>query len=81
MLQKKSTSRLYGILAIVTGVIGFCLLVLPYMFFPQFYNPKANSSMGYTSPATIEGWALMILGLCFIGITIVLRVLYKNRNN
>jgi len=61
----KLSSMTLGVFALITGATGICLLVLPYLFFPQFYIPKANSSMGYTSPATIEGWAFMIVGFMF----------------
>lgn len=77
--MEKISSRALGVSAIIAGAIGICLLVLPYLFYPQFYVSKANSSMGYTSPATIEGWAFMIAGLCLVGFTIVLRVIYRDK--
>jgi hypothetical protein len=56
----------YGIL-----VAALCMLILPYTFFPQFYIPKANESMGYVAPASIEGWALMITGIVLLLISII----------
>jgi hypothetical protein len=75
----KISPRALGIVAFVTGAIALCFLVLPYVFFPQFYIPKANSSMGYTAPATIEGWVFMILGFCLLIVTIILRIQQKRQ--
>ena len=78
MAVEKLSHRTLGIAALVTGVIAFCLLVLPYMLFPQFYVPKANAGMGYTAPATVEGWIFMIAGLAMLLVTIVCTKLYRN---
>ncbi len=73
MTEKKLSPRTFNILSIVTGAVALCLLVFPYMFFPQFYTPKANASMGYIAPSTFEGWTFMITGLILLGVTIVIR--------
>jgi hypothetical protein len=69
-----------GIIALVTGIPAFGVLVLPYMLFPQWYIPKANAATGYTAPATIEGWIFMIAGLALLAVTIVCAMLRKNTN-
>ena len=75
----KPSRQTLGIVALVTGIIAFCLLVLPYMLFPQFYIPKANAATGYIAPATIEGWIFMIAGLTFMIIAVVCTMLRKNQ--
>ena len=74
----KPSRQTLGIVALVTGIIAFCLLVLPYMLFPQFYIPKANAATGYTAPATIEGWIFMIAGLALMAVAAVCAMLRKN---
>lgn len=66
-----------GIVALATGIPALCLLILPYHLFPEFYIAK-TSGIGYTSPATIEGWIFMISGLALIAVTIVCVFLRKN---
>jgi hypothetical protein len=61
--------RLFGYL---TLIIALALLVLPYNFFPQFYIAKANASMGYVGPATIEGWAFMVMGITLVLVSVFL---------
>jgi hypothetical protein len=61
--------RLFGYL---TLIIALALLVLPYNFFPQFYIAKANASTGYVGPATIEGWAFMIMGITLVLVSVFL---------
>ena len=75
----KLSGHMLGVVALVTGIIAFCLLVLPYMLFPQFYIPKANAATGYTAPATIEGWILMISGLALMIVAVVCTMLRKNQ--
>ncbi|MFA7397520.1 MAG: hypothetical protein GX799_00820 [Crenarchaeota archaeon] len=79
MPLKKISHLTLGIIAAITGAATFLLLVLPYVLFPQLYNPKANASMGYTTPATLEGWILAISGFILLGITIIFVKLYKNK--
>jgi len=67
----KPSPRTFVLIAIVAGVAAFCTLVLPYMLCPQWYIPKANAAAGYTAPATVEGWALMIVGLVCVGVAAV----------
>jgi len=76
-MAAKISSRSLGIVAFVTGAISLCLLVLPYMFFTEFYIPKANVGIGYTAPATIEGWAFMIAGLALLIVTVIFAKLYR----
>ena len=61
--------RIFGYL---TLIIALAILVLPYNFFPQFYIPKENASTGYVGPATIEGWAFMIIGIALVLVSIFL---------
>ena len=61
--------RLFGYLVLI---IALAILVLPYNFFPQFFIPKANAAAGYVGPATIEGWAFMIIGIALILVSIFL---------
>jgi hypothetical protein len=61
--------RIFGYVILA---IALCILVLPYVFFPQFYIPKAEASMGYVAPATIEGWAFMAFGITLVIASIVL---------
>ncbi len=60
------------ILGYLTLIVAIAILVLPYNFFPQFYIAKANASMGYVGPATIEGWAFMIVGIALIIVSVFL---------
>ncbi len=66
-----------GIIALATGIPAVCLLVLPYHLFPEFYIAK-TSGIGYTSPATIEGWIFMISGLALLAVTIACVMLRKS---
>jgi hypothetical protein len=61
--------RVFGYIVLI---IALAILVLPYNFFPQFYVAKENASMGYIGPATIEGWAFMIIGIAMILVSIFL---------
>ena len=61
--------RIFGYL---TLIIALAILVLPYNFFPQFYIPKENASTGYIGPATIEGWAFIIIGITLVLVSIFL---------
>jgi hypothetical protein len=75
--MQKPSPRTFGLIALVTGAISLCLLILPYIMFPQWYIPKADAAAGYTAPATVEGWAFMISGLALLGVTIVCAKLRK----
>lgn len=75
--MQKPSPRTFGIIALVTGAVSLCLLILPYMMFPEWYIAKANAATGYTAPATVEGWAFMIAGLALLGVTIVCAKLRK----
>ncbi len=75
--MKIPSRNILGIMALVTGVPALCLLVLPYYLFPDFYVAK-TSGIGYTSPATIEGWIFMIIGLGLLAVTIACVMLRKN---
>jgi hypothetical protein len=75
--MQKPSPRIFGLIALATGAVSLCLLILPYMVFPQWYIPKANAATGYTAPATIEGWAFMIVGLALLAVTIVCAKLRK----
>lgn len=66
-----------GIIAFATCIPALCLLILPYYLFPEFYVAK-TSGIGYTSPATIEGWVFMVTGFALLAITIVCVMLRKN---
>ncbi|MGD6806948.1 MAG: hypothetical protein ACQCN4_08320 [Candidatus Bathyarchaeia archaeon] len=57
----------YAVLA-----VALVILVVPYMIFPQFFIPKENASAGYVAPASIEGWAIMGIGIALIIVSIVL---------
>lgn len=76
-MSLRKSPRNLGVIALITRAVGVCLLILPYLLFPQFYVSKANSAMGYVGPATVEGWIFLILGFCFIGITLVLRFMRR----
>lgn len=39
------SQRTLSIVTIATMIAALCFLILPYIFFPQFYIPKANASM------------------------------------
>lgn len=75
--MKSPSRRILGITALITGATSLCLLILPYVFFPQFYVAKANAATGYTAPATVEGWAFMIAGLSLLAVTVVCAKLRK----
>jgi hypothetical protein len=76
--MNKLSHRSLGLAALVSGAATFCLLVLPYVLFPQFYVSKANPAMGYTAPATVEGLVLMIAGFVMLLVTVVCAKLYRN---
>jgi hypothetical protein len=75
--MKIPSRQTLGIIALTTGVPAICLLVLPYHLFPEFYIAK-TSGIGYTSPATIEGWIFMIAGLALLAVTIACVMLRKH---
>ncbi|MCW4001493.1 MAG: hypothetical protein NWE93_14775 [Candidatus Bathyarchaeota archaeon] len=74
----KLSHRALGVTALASGIMAFCLLVLPYMLFPQFYVPK-TSGVGYTAPATIEGLVLMAAGLVLLVVSVIFAQLYRHR--
>ena len=61
--------RLIGYVILAVGLV---ILVVPYALFPQFFIPKAEASMGYVAPATIEGWVFMGVGLALLLVGIFL---------
>ena len=75
-MQKPSPGT-FSIIALATGVISLCLLMLPYILFPQWYNPKTDGGLGYSTPATLEGWVFMITGLALLAVAIVCAKLRK----
>ena len=60
------------IIGYIVLVIALGILVVPYMVFPQFFIPKENASMGYVAPASIEGWAIMGIGIALLLVSVVL---------
>jgi len=72
-------SRMFGYLVLI---ISLAILVLPYYLFPQFFIAKENAAAGYVGPATIEGWASLIIGipLLLISIYLIKFVPQKTRN-
>ena len=79
MMIKMLSSRALGAIASITGAISICLLTLPYYLFPQFYIPKANASMGYLYPVSIEGWTFLIVGFLLLCVTVILILWLKVR--
>jgi hypothetical protein len=77
MALRKLSPRALLVIMLLTGIAGICFLFLPYLLFPQFYIPKANSLIGYTSPATIEGWIFMVAGLGMVILTVILRIIRR----
>jgi hypothetical protein len=75
--MQKPSPRTLGAVALVIGVVSICLLLLPYIMFPQWYNPKTDGGLGYSTPATLEGWVFMIGGLALLGVAIVCAKLRK----
>jgi hypothetical protein len=73
----KPSPKTFSLIALVTGAVSLCLLLLPYVMFPQWYNPKTDGGLGYSTPATLEGWAFMIAGLALLGVAIVCAKLRK----
>lgn len=61
--------RIFGYIALI---IALAIVVLPYHFFPQFFIAKENAATGYVGPATIEGWATLIVGIPLLLISIYL---------
>jgi len=72
-------SRMFGYIVLI---ISLAILVLPYYLFPQFFIAKENAAAGYVGPATIEGWASLIIGipLLLISIYLIKFVPQKTRN-
>jgi hypothetical protein len=75
--MKKPSPRTFSLMALATGAVSLCLLLLPYVMFPHWYNPKTDGGLGYSTPATFEGWAFMIAGLALLGVAIVCAKLRK----
>ena len=59
--------RLVGYVLLAAAL---CFLIVPYVFFPQFYIPKAEASMGFVAPASIEGVVLMAFGITLLLVSI-----------
>jgi len=68
------------ILGFIILVIALATLVLPYYFFPQFFIAKENAAAGYVGPATIEGWASLVIGIPLLLISILL-IKFPSKNN
>ena len=81
MVLKTLSHRALGEIAAITGVISICLLTLPYYLFPQFYTPKVNAALGYVSPASVEGWAFLAIGVLLLCFTVVLLVRFKAKKS
>jgi hypothetical protein len=70
----------HKILGYIILAIAICILLIPYVFCPQYYIPKADASMWYTAPATVEGWVLMGIGIALLLSSIVLiKIAPRNR--
>jgi hypothetical protein len=61
--------RIFGYAILIAAL---AILVLPYYFFPQFFIAKENAAAGYVGPATIEGWASLLIGIPLLLISIFL---------
>jgi hypothetical protein len=64
------STKTMGGLALGSLLSGFALLAAPYYLFPSSYTPKANSAWGYSEPATVEAWIVLVaaIGLIFLAI-------------
>lgn len=71
MFKRISTSTLL-IIAFILLTVSISLIIVPYMFYPQFYTPKSNASFGYTMPNTLEGWTFLVTALILLALGIIL---------
>jgi|AGTN01.3.fsa_nt_gi hypothetical protein len=64
------STRAMGGLGLGSLLSGFALLSAPCYLFPGSYTPKANSTWGYSEPATVEAWIILgaAIGLVFLSI-------------
>ena len=81
MILKTLSPHALAAMASITGVLSICLLTLPYHLFPQFYIPKENAAMGYTAPASAEGWAFLGIGILLLFVTVVIISWPKAKQN
>ncbi|MCW4009984.1 MAG: hypothetical protein NWF05_05125 [Candidatus Bathyarchaeota archaeon] len=79
--RKALPTRVYGGAAITTLLAGLFFILIPYYISPQWYTPKANPGWGYTAPATLEGWTMLITGLVLIVSSSVSFILWGLRLN
>jgi hypothetical protein len=70
------STRTIGGLGLGSFVLGFVLLLVPYLLFPEHYIPKANSAWGYAAPQTTEAWITLASGLALISLSIFALTLY-----
>ena len=73
------SSRSIGVIALITGLVSFLLLSVPYYLFPSFYVPKSNPVWGYRLPATLEGWTILALALLLLAATTIVLSFYAKR--
>jgi heme/copper-type cytochrome/quinol oxidase subunit 2 len=74
MFKRIPTSTLL-IIAFILITVSISLIIVPYMFYRQFYTPKSNSSFGYAMPYTLEGWIILITALILLALGIILIVI------
>jgi hypothetical protein len=70
------SNRTIGGLGLGSFVLGFVLLLVPYLLFPEHYIPKANSAGGYVAPQTTEAWIILASALALISFSIFAFTLY-----
>lgn len=69
-------------IATAAGLItSLLLLTVPYALFPQDYVPKANPIDGYLSPKTHATWAILIVALALLGITVFVAIWLAYKRN
>jgi hypothetical protein len=74
-MPQKTSAKILLIIAVLFITVSVSLIIVPYYIFPEFYTPKSNPYLGYTTPNTLEGWIILIAALILLALGTILLVL------
>jgi hypothetical protein len=80
LLVRELSSRTLGLIAVLTFVVFFLLLTLPYYVIgEEQYIPKRNPIFGYVLPNSLEAWLLFIFSWVFFALSMAVLALLIRR--
>jgi hypothetical protein len=79
--QKNSmfSARAMGVIAFGSLFLAVALIVVPNILSPQSYIPKADPSMGYSSPKTLDAWIILAVALVLLAVSLLAFAVFASK--